>query len=444
MADQSRTIRLPVHLVEQVRNKLARISASCTLARVGTTDDELAAESGIPAEKIADLLRPQPRSGQPSTCRSVPTRRRRWATSSRTPRPPRRRTSSSRACCTDIRSVLATPRRPREQQVIRMRFGLDDGQPRTLDQSDVPSACPASGSARSRRREVMVKLPRRRPRRTAAPTRISRAPNRGRSTAGGWDPDSATAACTTGDIASCREQMLRWARSPRRCVPSVCPRRNHRGRSGRRAVLGNRVRLCRIGRGRALTHHRAGQVPSPGQRRRFRRWRFLIALGVQAGPPPIPGKGGHLVGGENRFGRLPDRLRLGVVQRLHQRRAGLRQPQIHVHHPMHTDHGGLLQPSSVRRVPPGRCKAAVRVYGPAQAACRRAGSATMIPDGECGEPRSRLDIHHRPVAERITTPAIFIRDMGVRDIADLVQVHEIATPPGSDFRNRSPALPRSR
>ena len=42
------------------------------------------------------------------------------------------------------------------------------------------------------------------------------------------------------------------------------------------------------------------------------------------------------------------------------------------------------------------------------------------------------------------TSNIFIRDMGVRDIADLVQVHEIATPPGSDFRNRSPALPCSR
>ena len=34
---------------------------------------------------------------------------------------------------TDIRHVLATLDE-REQQVIRLRFGLDDGQPRTLDQ----------------------------------------------------------------------------------------------------------------------------------------------------------------------------------------------------------------------------------------------------------------------------------------------------------------------
>ena len=34
---------------------------------------------------------------------------------------------------TDIRTVLATLDE-REHQVIRLRFGLDDGQPRTLDQ----------------------------------------------------------------------------------------------------------------------------------------------------------------------------------------------------------------------------------------------------------------------------------------------------------------------
>ena len=56
MADQSRTIRLPVHLVEQV-NKLARIKREMhqNLGREAT-DDELAEESGIPVEKINDLL----------------------------------------------------------------------------------------------------------------------------------------------------------------------------------------------------------------------------------------------------------------------------------------------------------------------------------------------------------------------------------------------------
>ena len=56
MADQGRTIRLPVHLVEQV-NKLSRLKRELhqQLGRDATMA-ELAAESGIPEEKIADLL----------------------------------------------------------------------------------------------------------------------------------------------------------------------------------------------------------------------------------------------------------------------------------------------------------------------------------------------------------------------------------------------------
>src|SRR5215467_6696390 len=56
MADQGRTIRLPVHLVEQV-NKLARIKRDLH-QRLGreATHLELANESGIAVEKVGDLL----------------------------------------------------------------------------------------------------------------------------------------------------------------------------------------------------------------------------------------------------------------------------------------------------------------------------------------------------------------------------------------------------
>jgi RNA polymerase nonessential primary-like sigma factor len=56
MADQGRTIRLPVHLVEQV-NKLARIKRDLhqQLGREAT-NDELAHEAGLTPEKVADLL----------------------------------------------------------------------------------------------------------------------------------------------------------------------------------------------------------------------------------------------------------------------------------------------------------------------------------------------------------------------------------------------------
>ncbi|MYR05807.1 sigma-70 family RNA polymerase sigma factor [Gordonia sp. SID5947] len=133
MADQSRTIRLPVHLVEQV-NKLARIKRELhqQLGREAT-DDELASESGIPAEKIADLL---DHSRDPVSL-DMPV-----GSDEEAPLgdfiEDAEATSAENAVIagllhSDIRSVLATLDE-REQQVIRMRYGLDDGQPRTLDQ----------------------------------------------------------------------------------------------------------------------------------------------------------------------------------------------------------------------------------------------------------------------------------------------------------------------
>ncbi|NDK89423.1 sigma-70 family RNA polymerase sigma factor [Gordonia desulfuricans] len=133
MADQSRTIRLPVHLVEQV-NKIARIKRELhqQLGREAT-DDELAAETGIPAEKIADLL---DHSRDPVSL-DMPV-----GSDEEAPLgdfiEDAEATSAENAVIagllhSDVRAVLATLDE-REQQVIRMRYGLDDGQPRTLDQ----------------------------------------------------------------------------------------------------------------------------------------------------------------------------------------------------------------------------------------------------------------------------------------------------------------------
>ncbi|AFA73173.1 RNA polymerase sigma factor SigB [Gordonia polyisoprenivorans VH2] len=133
MADQSRTIRLPVHLVEQV-NKIARIKRELhqQLGREAT-DDELANESGIPAEKIADLL---DHSRDPVSL-DMPV-----GSDEEAPLgdfiEDAEATSAENAVIagllhSDVRAVLATLDE-REQQVIRMRYGLDDGQPRTLDQ----------------------------------------------------------------------------------------------------------------------------------------------------------------------------------------------------------------------------------------------------------------------------------------------------------------------
>ncbi|AUN40276.1 RNA polymerase sigma factor [Tsukamurella pulmonis] len=133
MADQSRTIRLPVHLVEQV-NKLARIRRELhqQLGREAT-DAELAEESGIPAEKIADLM---DHSRDPVSL-DMPVGSDEEAPLGDFIEDAEAASAESavisRLMHSDVRSVLATLDE-REQQVIRLRYGLDDGQPRTLDQ----------------------------------------------------------------------------------------------------------------------------------------------------------------------------------------------------------------------------------------------------------------------------------------------------------------------
>jgi RNA polymerase nonessential primary-like sigma factor len=133
MADQSRTIRLPVHLVEQV-NKLARIKREMhqSLGREAT-DEELAEESGIPVTKINDLLE---HSRDPVSL-DMPVGSDEEAPLGDFIEDAEAMSAENAVIAellhTDIRHVLATLDE-REQQVIRLRFGLDDGQPRTLDQ----------------------------------------------------------------------------------------------------------------------------------------------------------------------------------------------------------------------------------------------------------------------------------------------------------------------
>ncbi|GAB2552465.1 sigma-70 family RNA polymerase sigma factor [Nocardia sp. NPDC059240] len=133
MADQSRTIRLPVHLVEQV-NKLARIKRELhqQLGREAT-DAELSNESGIPVDKIADLL---DHSRDPVSL-DMPVGNDEEAPLGDFIEDSEATSAESAVIAgllhRDVRTVLATLDE-REQQVIRLRYGLDDGQPRTLDQ----------------------------------------------------------------------------------------------------------------------------------------------------------------------------------------------------------------------------------------------------------------------------------------------------------------------
>src|SRR5215204_6598573 len=133
MADQGRTIRLPVHLVEQV-NKLARLKRELhqQLGREAT-HEELAEGSGLPVEKIADLL---DHSRDPVSL-DMPVGNEEEAPLGDFIEDAEAADAESAVISgllqDDLRRVLATLEH-REQEVIRLRYGLDDGQPRTLDQ----------------------------------------------------------------------------------------------------------------------------------------------------------------------------------------------------------------------------------------------------------------------------------------------------------------------
>jgi RNA polymerase nonessential primary-like sigma factor len=156
MADQGRTIRLPVHLVEQV-NKLARIKRDLhqQLGREAT-HEELAAESGIPAEKISNLLD----HARDPVSLDMPV-----GTEEDAPLgdfiEDSEATDAESAVISgllqdDLRRVLSTLD-DREQHVIRLRYGLDDGQPRTLDQIGKHFGL-SRERVRQIEREVMSKL----------------------------------------------------------------------------------------------------------------------------------------------------------------------------------------------------------------------------------------------------------------------------------------------
>jgi RNA polymerase nonessential primary-like sigma factor len=156
MADQSRTIRLPVHLVEQV-NKLARIKRDLhqTLGREAT-HEELGKEVGLTPEKVADLLD----HARDPVSLDMPV-----GTDEDAPLgdfiEDGEATDAESAVISgllqdDLRRVLATLD-DREQSVIRLRYGLDDGQPRTLDQIGRQFGL-SRERVRQIEREVMSKL----------------------------------------------------------------------------------------------------------------------------------------------------------------------------------------------------------------------------------------------------------------------------------------------
>ncbi len=133
IADQARTIRIPVHMVETI-NKLIRVSRQL-LQELGreATPDEIAAEMKIPVERVREILKisQEPVSLETPIGEEEDSHLGDFIKDDNVPVP------AEEAAYTllkeQLQEVLQTLTE-REQKVLRLRFGLDDGRGRTLEE----------------------------------------------------------------------------------------------------------------------------------------------------------------------------------------------------------------------------------------------------------------------------------------------------------------------
>ena len=168
----------------------------------------------------------------------------------------------------------------------------------------------------------------------------------------------------------------------------------------------------------------------------------LVTLGVQAGPPPVPNRTG--ISSPLKVGKDVYQIDCGLGSLNAFTNAGFKFDDLNsmfITH-LHTDHmvdywsfflsGGYTA---------SKGKAPVTVYGP--------GSAGGLPPSRVGnadpatidtaEPTPGLAVATQALQQAFAyTNNIFIRDMGTEDIENLIDVVEIAVPPGSNYRDRSP------
>ncbi len=134
LADQSKTIRVPVHLLES-RHKLERVRrAMAQPGRRDPTDEELARESGLPIDKvrtIRGLVREPLRLEAPLGDEGDGGQLGDLVADSRSPAPDEQLARERMQVQTRALLDLLTPR---EQQLLKLRFGMDGGPGQTLEE----------------------------------------------------------------------------------------------------------------------------------------------------------------------------------------------------------------------------------------------------------------------------------------------------------------------
>lgn len=133
IADQARTIRIPVHMVETI-NKLIRVSRQL-LQQLGRDPlpDEIAEEMGITVERVREIMKiaQEPVSLETPIGEEEDSHLGDFIEDQDAPAPAD--AASFMLLKEQLEEVLDTLT-PREEKVLRLRFGLDDGRARTLEE----------------------------------------------------------------------------------------------------------------------------------------------------------------------------------------------------------------------------------------------------------------------------------------------------------------------
>ncbi|HHW49542.1 MAG TPA: RNA polymerase sigma factor RpoD [Clostridiaceae bacterium] len=133
IADQARTIRIPVHMVETI-NKLIRVSRQL-LQELGREPhpEEIAKEMNMPVEKVREIMKisQEPVSLETPIGEEEDSHLGDFIPDDDAPAP------AEAAAFTLLKEQLIDvldTLTPREEKVLRLRFGLDDGRARTLEE----------------------------------------------------------------------------------------------------------------------------------------------------------------------------------------------------------------------------------------------------------------------------------------------------------------------
>ena len=133
IADQARTIRIPVHMVETI-NKVMRISRQL-LQELGhdPSPEEIAEEMKIPVEKVRDILKiaQEPISLETPIGEEEDSHLGDFIPDEDASEPAE---AASYTLLKEQLSEVLSTLTPREEKVLRLRFGLEDGRTRTLEE----------------------------------------------------------------------------------------------------------------------------------------------------------------------------------------------------------------------------------------------------------------------------------------------------------------------